>query len=785
MSVADVLLQDILDQAKITNTNLAALLRQSAGSGGGGGGGGGPNPIVQNIGKFNILNGVLTGIASVGNLVSNVFSSIFNFAGKLAGEFVTLAQKAFEGTAKFSDLFGAAERITRAIPLLGAAIAPVIGLFQKFVAYQEELLGQYRSLTKSGASFGGSLVEMRLAASRAYMKLEDFSKIVGTNSEVFSTAIGGVDAGIKIFTAAQNKLVDPNGPFGKNLMGLGVTAEEAGEMLSALMSVQGNVNKLNRMSSAEMAASTSQLVTNLDAYSKLTGENREALAKEMKSKLLDQQMQAFLSAMDPKEAMLAQEKINLALKIGGKGLEDNVKVMLLSGGKIQHAGTQAADDLMVSTRGMSAAAARQLVAAKSSQELMTNATQSMSTMAQGTKGFFNALGGPGFAGAMSATGAQFKLSTEQLKTYNKFQDQTVTTEQKLQQAREQQKQQFEGTAASLAAAQMQLKIFGNQIGEKFFKIIEPLNGPIMRVGNLLMDAFGGAIDFLTKSGGPMDKLGSVINEYLIPAIDWAANWFKETFVSLADSKTATDFFGRLFDRFAIVWNKISEVLGPPLRKFWEETAKPMIAEVFKNMIDWFISALRKNSRIARFLFNETDSEKEERTKMENDPIYQALRMQAEESARQVNVGAGEFQAGGGIDEEELKRQYLEEKKKSALAAQQRSEDETRRAMLQQSRQQATAGGRAGGSLGATGKLFENFGSGTAMELHGTEGVITPSQMSEVVANALKQQENKQLTEKLDTLTGLTQQLVALMQENANNSRRSLDAIQNLNGNLLV
>jgi hypothetical protein len=44
-------------------------------------------------------------------------------------------------------------------------------------------------------------------------------------------------------------------------------------------------------------------------------------------------------------------------------------------------------------------------------------------------------------------------------------------------------------------------------------------------------------------------------------------------------------------------------------------------------------------------------------------------------------------------------------------------------------------GRAFGSLGATGKLFENFGSGTLVELHGIESVMKPSDVQALLENA--------------------------------------------------
>jgi hypothetical protein len=46
------------------------------------------------------------------------------------------------------------------------------------------------------------------------------------------------------------------------------------------------------------------------------------------------------------------------------------------------------------------------------------------------------------------------------------------------------------------------------------------------------------------------------------------------------------------------------------------------------------------------------------------------------------------------------------------------------------------GGRSEGSLGATGKLIEDFGSGTPMMLHGREGVITEQQLTNLAKSAM-------------------------------------------------
>lgn len=808
MSVAEALLQDILDQSKITNANLVNLLRQSTNLGSNSGTPPINSILTTSVARFNLLNMAITGITSVGNLLSNTFSGLVNIAGTTVSKLVDLAQAAFQGTAKFSDLF----KVLDHVPIIGK----VFGLFANFISYQEDLLKSYQEITKSGASFSGNLIDMRIAAARAYMDLNNFGQIVRENSGLFATAIGGIDKGIRIFTEAQNKLVDPKGPLGKNLMGLGVTAEEAGNMLALYMNMQGNISKVNKQSSMELANSTNSLVVNLDAYAKLTGESREEMEKKLKEAALDEQLKSFLSALSPDEVASANLAIESALKAGGKGLADEVKIRILSNNKIQVAGTDAANNLRVTTRNMSASSAdfyfQAFKMGQKNEQFVSQMEKGRMLIARGTTQFMNQLGGPGMAGAINAVGGSFQFANEQSRTYNRLQGETISAEQRLQVIREEQQKQFKGTAAALASAQMNLKIFGNQLGIRFFEILQPVEGPIIRVGNLLMNSFGGIVNYLAKDNGPLSKLAYFIEEHLAPAIDWAANWIKDTFYSLSESTTVDDFFKRLGDRFTILWNKMSDEFGPPLTKFWNETAKPIVANAAKDMIEWFVTALRKNSKIARWLFDETETEKNERTQMENDPLYQAILQRAKnEATEQSKQSWGEFATSGEPDLEAIKQQWIAEKERlkadaQAQAAQQANEEAIRLMFKRMSIESSGVADRDTGSLGKTGHIFENFGGGTKARLHGTEGVITPSQMGEIIGNALKQNENSKLFEtmnqlnqinlktqginndlltQMNQLNNLTKELVGIMHETSNTTRKNLNVLESLNGNLLA
>jgi len=86
-------------------------------------------------------------------------------------------------------------------------------------------------------------------------------------------------------------------------------------------------------------------------------------------------------------------------------------------------------------------------------------------------------------------------------------------------------------------------------------------------------------------------------------------------------------------------------------------------------------------------------------------------------------------------------------------------------------------GRAFGSYGVTGKLFEDFGNGTNVTLHGQESVMTPSQLSSLMdgsaANNLKG-----LVEQLNSVNS---QMLQTMKQVAEYTKRNVDATKALSG----
>ncbi len=87
-------------------------------------------------------------------------------------------------------------------------------------------------------------------------------------------------------------------------------------------------------------------------------------------------------------------------------------------------------------------------------------------------------------------------------------------------------------------------------------------------------------------------------------------------------------------------------------------------------------------------------------------------------------------------------------------------------------------GRSAGSWGTVGSAFENFGSGTSIVAHGTEGVFTPSQINQLMAAGT----GNNLKELISQLNNTQAELVYQMRQVAENSRRNVQATESLSGN---
>jgi hypothetical protein len=255
------------------------------------------------------------------------------------------------------------------------------------------------------------------------------------------------------------------------------------------------------------------------------------------------------------------------------------------------------------------------------------------------------------------------------------------------------------------------------------------------------------------------------------------NWFETTFSNLkkawGDGKDYKEKFNGVFkvlgDAMGEAWKANKDILinlfGPIISDFWKNDVAPMLAGLMESVLEFIINALRRNSAIARLLFGEDPA------KRLSDAEGQKKTINAEISRLEALRDAPGGKGWEGTYNAQIREQ------RSALKIQ----DDIIKEVLSGNKPSVPPAStpRATGSLGMTGKLFENWGSGTPATLHGTESVMTPDQLVGMVSGAA----NSELLNVLRDLNNTNGQLLVQARITAENSRRTYEAVKVLNPDL--
>ena len=249
-----------------------------------------------------LAGGTLGGLNSAANSLNKTFNTIIDGASKLT-----------DNQGKASDVFGT-------FAGMGGVIGLVAGGFQKLATFQEKQLATYQQLTQNGISFGGSLTNMRMAASSMYLSMDEFGKLMKENSQSFAKMGGTADQGAQAFTKVSQELM--KGPMGRNLQALGYTAEQVNQGLASYIDMTGGRNAQEMKDTKALAASAAEYMTQLDALAEITGKSKEEQLQAGKEAAMNQAWQAKLMGMTEGEKLKAEAARAEAFARGGKGAQE-------------------------------------------------------------------------------------------------------------------------------------------------------------------------------------------------------------------------------------------------------------------------------------------------------------------------------------------------------------------------------------------------------------------------------------------------------------------------------
>lgn len=206
-----------------------------------------------------------------------------------------------ENTESVNRNTGAFNRLNQAIDGLGSmvgsivrgapqamapimAAAPGMKMFADSMAFAEGYISIWQGLTRSGIHFNNEIDQMILGVGRANLRIEDFAKIVQQNNIEFAAMGGTANAGAQAFLSAQAAfMAESNGLFNEQrieLERLGYTSQTLSETFASFDSLATIQGIRSRMNERERNLAAAEYAKTLDELARLTGKQTDALAEE-------------------------------------------------------------------------------------------------------------------------------------------------------------------------------------------------------------------------------------------------------------------------------------------------------------------------------------------------------------------------------------------------------------------------------------------------------------------------------------------------------------------------
>lgn len=192
------------------------------------------------------------------------------------------------------DVGSAVDRLGNAIPFAGAALGAAGGAI---IAHTANLADSFDALTRSGATFSGSLFDIETAAAKSYLGLEQFTGIIRENSASLAVFGGTAALGAKRFVAIN---VAMNETSRDKLRMLGISAEESAELLGEYITMQQRNTQFASMSANQQALAAANFSEEITKLATLTGQDRKALAERMAREKQEANIELMLSEMSVK-----------------------------------------------------------------------------------------------------------------------------------------------------------------------------------------------------------------------------------------------------------------------------------------------------------------------------------------------------------------------------------------------------------------------------------------------------------------------------------------------------
>jgi len=223
------------------------------------------NDALDTFGK-----GLGKGAAAVAGGLSKLSGAALSAAGSVAKSLGQMGGLISTGNTNLSQFVGILDALPGPLGKFASAVATGI-------AALEEMQQTQRELSKTGASFNNSMMEMRMTAARSGLSLSEFASVLKENAQ----SIGGLGDTI---TDGAKKLADVGNAVGasgldEQFMKLGMSAGDARKAAMKFSTELVKGDKVRGASANELASASLDYEKDLDLLAKQTGKSKDELRK--------------------------------------------------------------------------------------------------------------------------------------------------------------------------------------------------------------------------------------------------------------------------------------------------------------------------------------------------------------------------------------------------------------------------------------------------------------------------------------------------------------------------
>ena len=263
----------------------------------------------------------LAGMASKANLYVAAASLVLDGMTQTFTAFASFTNFLFTGGTRLSDFTEALHKSVSELPIVGGALGLFTGILATVTKTLDGYIESLETASASGASFNNNMMLMRDAAYQTGQSLEQFASTVSANTEKFAQ-FGTVTEGALKFAKVSNLVRG-------NLRDLGYSVEEINGTLPTVMSLFSQGAQGSSLTTDQMASSAKNLMTEMDAMSKLTGKSRKEQADAQAKTMQEAAMRMKMAGMSKEQQdALNETMIQARAKFGEAGAE-MVKLRIL------------------------------------------------------------------------------------------------------------------------------------------------------------------------------------------------------------------------------------------------------------------------------------------------------------------------------------------------------------------------------------------------------------------------------------------------------------------------